>query len=179
MVDNNVVIIPAGTGTCLRLAGRNGAVMTPEAERLDSLIVEVRTAFHRLKAVSDQMHRDLGITAAMRAVMETVADDGPMTVPQIARARGVSRQHIQTSVDSLAATGLVGLKENPAHRRSPLVVLTRRGKSVFREIRRRERAVLEALAGGLPARRITAARATLQTLNARLQPRMTGESDDD
>lgn len=75
--------------------------------------------------------------------------------------------------------GLVELKDNPAHRRSPLVALTRKGKSAFRQIRRRERAVLEELAHGLPGRRIAAATATLETLSARLQPLMTEIDDDD
>src|SRR6185295_2962392 len=49
---------------------------------------------------------------------------GPQTVPALARSRPVSRQHIQTLADAMAAEGLLAFKPNPAHKRSPLVTLT-------------------------------------------------------
>lgn len=153
--------------------------MSPRARKLYALIVEVRAAFNRLKSISDDMNRDLGITAPMRAVMETIADEGPLTVPGIARRRGVTRQHIQVSVDTLADAALVELKHNPAHRRSPLVALSRKGSAAYREIRARESHVLEELAGELPARQIEAATSTLEALNARLEPLMTKDDEDD
>ena len=88
---------------------------------------------------------------------------GPRTVPDIARRKSVTRQHIQLLVDELVEAELVELRPNPAHQRSPLVALTRRGEAIFAAGRRREAPLIEQLAGGLDARK---AAATIQTLTA-------------
>lgn len=51
---------------------------------------------------------------------------GPLTVPQIARMRPTSRQRMQRLADELAAEGLVEFIDNPKHRSSKLVRLTRK-----------------------------------------------------
>ena len=114
-----------------------------------------------LKALADEMHEDLGVTASMRAVLESLADEDEQTVPQIARTKGVSRQHIQVIVDALTKGAFVVLRDNPAHKRSALVALTNRGQSTFKEIRRREQAILEKLAADLP---LNSLETTLKTL---------------
>ena len=95
-----------------------------KAEKMVALTQAVRGVFNRLKALSDELHGDLDVTTAMRAVMETLSDAGPMTVPQIAKLKGVTRQHIQLLADALVDGGLASVKENPAHRRSSLITLT-------------------------------------------------------
>jgi DNA-binding MarR family transcriptional regulator len=120
--------------------------MMPKARTLYQVIRQVRSCFNQLRALGDELHRDLGITASMRAVMESLAEDGEQTVPQIARVKGVSRQHIQVNVDELLSSALIVLRENPAHRRSPFVALTKKGHTAFKEMRGREAKTLELLA---------------------------------
>jgi DNA-binding MarR family transcriptional regulator len=43
----------------------------------------------------------------------------PLTVPQIARQMGLTRQAVQASVDRLLAGALVEARSNLDHRRSP------------------------------------------------------------
>jgi DNA-binding MarR family transcriptional regulator len=148
--------------------------MTPEAKNLYALIRSLRTGFNRLKAIADDMHRDLGTNASMRAVMEAIVDNGEQTVPEIARPKGVSRQHIQVNVDALLQAGLVTQRENPAHKRSPLIDLTAEGRRTFRKIQRREAKLLENLAADLPSGAVNTAAETLATLNellSQLQPK--------
>src|SRR5262245_28999821 len=109
-----------------------------KAERLVALTRAVRGLFNRLKALGDDLHGDLTITTAMRAVMETLAEAGPMTVPQIAKSKGVTRQHIQLLADALSGGGWVTVKDNPAHKRSSLIALTEKGKRMFAKMRVRE-----------------------------------------
>jgi DNA-binding MarR family transcriptional regulator len=59
---------------------------------------------------------------------------GPLTVPQIAKMRPVSRQRMQRLADELAAEGLVEFIDNPRHRRSKLVRRTVKGKARYREL---------------------------------------------
>jgi DNA-binding MarR family transcriptional regulator len=62
---------------------------------------------------------------------------GPLTVPQIAQMRPTSRQRMQRLADELAAEGLVEFIDNPKHRRSKLVQLTRKGDARYRELNAR------------------------------------------
>lgn len=142
------------------------------------LILEIRAAFRALRAFSDQMNEPRGITAARRAVMEYLSDHGAATVPQIAEAKSVSRQHIQTVADELVASGLAEWADNPAHRRSRLLALSLQGTKVFDDIRRDEAAYLQTLSQAMDAGSIATGRQALQELReglARLQQRRGGE----
>jgi DNA-binding MarR family transcriptional regulator len=143
-----------------------------KAEKMTALTAAVRAVFNRLKALGDDLHGDLAVTSAMRAVMETLSAEGPMTVPQIARAKGVTRQHIQLLADALAEAGLAAVKENPAHRRSSLIALTEKGKRTFAKMRAREIPVVSELANEFDAQDLDRATAVLTRLAARLETRM-------
>ena len=69
--------------------------------------------------------------------MRSLALLGPLTVPQIAQMRPTSRQRMQRLADELAAEGLVKFIDNPKHRRSKLVQLTRKGDARYRELNAR------------------------------------------
>ena len=109
----------------------------------DTLGREVRGLFHQLRATAEAIHEERGgLPVAQRAVLESLHRGGPATVPALARARPVSRQHIQVLVNALLEEGLVETLENPGHRRSPLVALTAAGRKRFEEMRARERRAL-------------------------------------
>src|SRR5215203_1468558 len=106
----------------------------------ERLAREVRLAFHELRAAAEALQHDPeGLTAGHRGVLESLTRDGPRTVPALARARPVSRQHIQVLVNRLLELGLVETRQNPAHERSSLVALTPAGARRFEAMHRRER----------------------------------------
>ncbi len=109
---------------------------------LAPLIARIPRLYFLLKALADQTHRDLGVTSAMRGVMVSLANGEPCTVPELARERPVSRQHIQTVVNDLMAAGLAVTQPNPSHRRSPLIALTDDGRRHLRLIQARESEML-------------------------------------
>ena len=143
-----------------------------KAEKLTALTQAVRGAFNRLKALGDQLHADLEITTAMRAVMETLAAEGAMTVPQIAKLKGVSRQHIQLLADALCEGELATVRENPAHKRSSLIALTDKGKRAFSKMSGREAPVVEDLARSFGIEELERATGVLQRLAAALDKRL-------
>src|SRR5262245_37627217 len=118
------------------------------ATDVEKIAREVRHLFQVLRALADVLHKDTGLNASTRAVMEALAE-GPRTVPDVARAKSVTRQHIQVLVDELVKSELIELRPNPAHLRSPLVALTRKGEAVFATVRKREAPLLDGLASGL------------------------------
>lgn len=108
------------------------------ASAVQALFTETVALFHRLRMVTDQVHGQGELTAGRRGILFELDRFGPRTVPQMARARPVARQHIQSLVDKLIADGLVELDENPAHKRSSLVRLSGRGKTLVDVMNRRE-----------------------------------------
>lgn len=140
--------------------------MNSNAADLYRLIVEIRRGFNALAAAGDALHSDLGVTSAMRALMEHLSEHGQATVPDIARAKNVSRQHIQQMANALEEMELLTFVANPRHKRSPFAALTPKGASVFTEIRRREADVLADLAGRLQGEDIAAAADTIARLRA-------------
>jgi DNA-binding MarR family transcriptional regulator len=150
----------------------SAAAAAPQA--LYAVIVEVRRLFHRLANVTDALHEDLGITAAQRAVLEALAETGAAAVPDLARRKGVTRQHIQTLANELEAARLLSPRPNPAHQRSPLLEVTEKGQRTFETIRGRERRILEAVALELEGRPVAPTVALLRDLGdlvERLSPR--------
>jgi DNA-binding MarR family transcriptional regulator len=108
----------------------------------EPLFDETRLLFHALKRWAEALHHGLGLTVPMRAVLELALRKGPRTVPDMARLRGVSRQHVQQQVDALLERGLVERVENPAHKRSPQIALTDQGRALIQNMRARELEVL-------------------------------------
>ncbi len=143
--------------------------MTEKEVRLYALFTEIRACFNRLRTLADDLHADIGVNPSMRAVMEVLNGSGKMTVPEIARQRGVSRQHVQTVMNSLESEGYVEPFDNPAHRRSPLFGLTAAGKSVFEEMARREVVPLQRLAAAIPEETIARAETSLRDIGRLLE----------
>lgn len=72
-----------------------------------------------------------------------------MTVSQIARRIGVSRQSARQTVQQLEQSNLVEFKNNPDHRRSPLVKLTADGIEVANVLRDRQAKLTHRFTDGL------------------------------
>jgi DNA-binding MarR family transcriptional regulator len=111
----------------------------------EKVLGETVALYHRLKVVADQIHRQGELTSGKGGVLAGLYHFGPQTVPQMARARPVSRQYIQTLVNELADEGLVELIGNPAHKRSHLVRLTERGEAIVEKMIKRQKKIVSKL----------------------------------
>ena len=153
--------------------------MTSREENLYALIRQVRTCFNQLKTLAEQLHRDLGVNPSMRAVLESLAADGPRTVSAIAKSKGVSRQHIQNIMNVLQDQGFVHPLENPAHKRSPLFKLSSEGSAAFDDVREREKQPLKRLAASITLQDLQHAESVLADLNQSLATEISkGEADE-
>jgi DNA-binding MarR family transcriptional regulator len=135
---------------------------------LVELVDEIRLQFHAWARLADVLHRDVGVSAPMRAVLEYLERNGPTPVPRIAQRRGVSRQHVQTIVNELLDAGLVDLRDNPAHQRSHLVALTADGRRTVDAVQRSERKALDFALGEVDDRELRSATDVLRRLRADL-----------
>ncbi|WP_181003402.1 MarR family winged helix-turn-helix transcriptional regulator [Microbacterium sp. CJ77] len=101
-----------------------------DVERLYSELFEAAGAGRRL---GEGIAARAGQTQARWQTLWTIGA-GSLTVPQIARRLGVSRQHTLRLTNDLAREGLVELVPNPDHKTSPLIELTPAGQETLAEI---------------------------------------------
>jgi DNA-binding MarR family transcriptional regulator len=113
-------------------------MLTATSHKLVKVLDEAVALNFRLLRVAEELHRQGPASSARRGILRTLSDEGPQSVPQMARARTVTRQHVQTLVNSLMEEGLVEVSKNPAHRKSSLIRLTKAGERAVRDHTRRE-----------------------------------------
>jgi DNA-binding MarR family transcriptional regulator len=89
----------------------------------------------RLTALAARMHGDGPLSGPRRTVLVGLARSGPSTVAHMARERAQSRQPM---VNALIADGLLESVPNPAHRHSPLITLTPKGRRAVQRIQQTE-----------------------------------------
>ncbi len=129
---------------------------------LESVLAETGALFHRLRHEAERIHGHGETSSGRRAILRGLSRLGPQTVPEMARARPVSRQYIQRLVNELTADGLVEAVENPAHKRSSLIQLTGAGQEKLEEMSARERELIDGLRIEVPPAELLQAAATLR-----------------
>lgn len=143
---------------------------SPSGTALSLLILDVFRLNGRLLAAGDRLVADLGLTSARWQVLGAIALTAmPAPVAWIARSMGLNRQGVQRIVNELVAEGFVALEENPHHRRAKLVTLTKKGQATYEAADRLQKPWINALAKGLNAGDIAAARRLLDTLRHRVE----------
>jgi DNA-binding MarR family transcriptional regulator len=144
--------------------------------KAEAITRRIRECCDHLDALYDALRQDVGITAAMRAVLEALYERGTQTVPQIARSKKVTRQHIQALADKLLASELISSQENPKDRRSPLLHLTEHGEAIVERMREREVGVLTEMSRALDDCDVDVALTTLDTLRTYLDKKRSEEA---
>jgi DNA-binding MarR family transcriptional regulator len=109
-------------------------VVDSKAEAIAELMLEVAQFFFRIRALGQKTGLITSWGGGVFGLMRSLASLGPLTVPQIAHMRPTSRQRMQRLADELAASGFVEFIDNPKHRRSKLVRLTRKGEARYQKL---------------------------------------------
>ncbi len=138
----------------------------PAYSAFDELVNETVLMFHRLRMTADEVHHQGEMSGGLRSILRSLDKQGAQTVPQMARIRSVSRQHVQMLVNQLAEEGLVEFLANPAHKRSPLARLTPQGKRTVDAMNRRENKLLGKSDLGVTEKKLREAAETLRTVRA-------------
>ena len=94
------------------------------------IIADIYELAGRLRDNGEAIARTVGQTQARWQVL-SAASGRPQTVPQIARALGVTRQNVQRIADLLVEEGAAEYRDNPDHRASPHLILTKPGRAAF------------------------------------------------
>ncbi|HEY8380742.1 MAG TPA: MarR family transcriptional regulator [Microvirga sp.] len=136
-------------------------------EAVYDIIRRIRPLFRHLVSAVEQNLVGTGISVSMRGVLELLAEAGPQTVPQIARALILPRQNVQVIVNALLALEAVEAHANPGHKRSPIIRLTTSGLSTFAQIKAGEMAVIMDAGSGLATSEVEACIRVLEHLKGR------------
>jgi DNA-binding MarR family transcriptional regulator len=120
-----------------------------KAEPVAELMLEVAQCFFRIRALGQKTGLITSWGGGAFGFMRSLALLGPLTVPQIAQMRPTSRQRMQRLADELAADRLVEFVDNPKHRRSKLVRLTRKGDARYCKLSARFLAIASTMGTGL------------------------------
>ncbi len=143
---------------------------TREGDAATEVVLATFRANGLLLAAGHQLAAEEGLTAARWQVLGAVAlARRPLTVPQIARRMGLTRQAVQASVNRLLAEALVETDENLDHRRSPLIRLTELGSQKYTAVDRRQIRWINELAAELKISDLAAAARLLHDLSDRLE----------
>jgi DNA-binding MarR family transcriptional regulator len=143
--------------------------LTPGGDAATDVVLRTFRANGLFLGAGDLLAAEEGLTSARWQVLGAIALAGrPLTVPQIARRMGLTRQSVQVSVNRLLGETLVEADDNPDHRRSPLIRLTELGSARYAAMERRQARWINELADGLEVSELSTAARVLQELSDRL-----------
>lgn len=106
---------------------------TGHSALLPLIVADIYELAGRFRAEGADIAATVGQTQARWQVM-SAASGASLTVAQIARRLGVSRQNVQRIADLLANEGWATFEPNPDHRGSPHLVLTKRGQAALLQL---------------------------------------------
>lgn len=115
------------------------ASLTDRGQEFSELLLEIFRVNGLLLSAGDALARPAGLTSARWQVLGVV-DHGPVTIAEVARTMGLTRQTVRQTAVSLASAGMLDYEDNPRDRRARLLVLTPRGRTALRSVERRQAA---------------------------------------
>lgn len=122
---------------------------------------EVLQAFFDLRSAGREVGAVTESGAGSWGLLRLVDEGGPVTMAEVARSRGVTRQYIQKLANELIGSGYLQLVDNPKHRRSGLLTLTPAGRRHLERMSESVRTELQQRCGDLDPSAVAGAVATL------------------
>ena len=139
-------------------------------EGVTELILRIFRVNGALLAAGDRLVAELGLTSARWQLLGGIADqEQPLSVAQLARKLGNTRQAVQRIANDLEAEGVVAFRINPLHKRAQLVELTNRGRELFERSMALQRPWAASLGRDLTASQVSEVCVTLDSLLVALE----------
>ncbi|WP_298442036.1 MarR family transcriptional regulator [uncultured Ferrimonas sp.] len=104
-------------------------------ELFTTIVLEMFKVGGMLNAQGDDMAEEFGMSSARWKVLGAIAKaQTALTVAQIARTMGQSRQATQRIADVMVKDGLLQWQDNPNHKRAKLTMLTPEGEKIYQQL---------------------------------------------
>jgi DNA-binding MarR family transcriptional regulator len=139
-------------------------------QRSHSQLDDVLTAVFRLNgsllSARDRLVKDLGLTNTLWQVLDEVSlEASPLSVAQIARRIGLTRQAVQRTTNDLVASGMATVSASPVDRRTHLIALTVKGAGALAAANERHREWLATFSSALGGDSLDKAADFMRTAN--------------
>jgi DNA-binding MarR family transcriptional regulator len=143
---------------------------TVEGAKVSEIILSTFRFYGLLYAAGDVLTASEGLSSARWQVLGAIFHaERPLTVPQIARRMGLTRQTVHVTVRRLVDDGLLELAPNEDHSRSHLVRFTELGAEKILAMDVRQAAFANKLGEGIDDESLDAALRVIEELSARLE----------
>ncbi|EAR61319.1 MarR family winged helix-turn-helix transcriptional regulator [Neptuniibacter caesariensis] len=110
-------------------------IIQPKHEIFTLVVLEVFKVVGQLNIDGDNMSREFNLTASRWKVLGTIGlSKQLLTVSEISRHVGQSRQAVQRLVDIMLDDGLLIMEENPNHKRAKYIKLTKLGQKIHERL---------------------------------------------
>jgi DNA-binding MarR family transcriptional regulator len=138
--------------------------MNKPPDLIPLIIADIYELAGLFRARGEAIAATIDQTQARWQVLSAASATPPLTVPRIARRLGVTRQAVQRIADLLAREGLAEFADNPDHKSSPHLMLTRQGEAALARLGGIARGTHDALAETLTNMDLAALRRDLRAL---------------
>lgn len=146
--------------------------MKSRSETLQSFTWELRRSFRDLAEAADAELDPLGLAVGDRALMEFLSrEDEPVSMAALARTYNVSRQHIHQSMRRPPLDALIDEYADPDDRRSVLVALNAKGRTLWKRVKAVDEAFFASLSPAFTQEELQQAHRVLRKLRASLLAR--------
>jgi DNA-binding MarR family transcriptional regulator len=143
---------------------------TPASNAVTDLIRAVLRMNATVQKSGTRLMQGTGITnARWQTLSELFALEKPVTVSELARCMGLTRQAVQRLADDMASDGLVEFAANPSNARAMHLLLTEPGKAAYEDALEREWQWANAIAEDFDVEQIACAVTLLEVITQKIQ----------
>jgi DNA-binding MarR family transcriptional regulator len=108
-------------------------------EIFTKVVLEVFKVGGLLNIDGDKLTKEFGLTASRWKILGAIElSKNLLTVPEIARYMGQSRQAVQRLVDLMVKDGLLIMTENPNHKRANFIRMTDKASAIYKQLGMRQ-----------------------------------------
>ncbi|TIH19209.1 MarR family transcriptional regulator [Marinifilum sp. JC120] len=140
-----------------------------DGEMLHGFFKALFGAWKSVEEVEEAIHLESGLSKAQKINLAHLISSGPMTVSDLAFARGVSRQSVQVGITAMVEQGHVQLVDNPRHKKAKLVEVTDHGRDLYEMSERAENEIIEKAFPGFDAAEVRTATRLLKDVRDKLE----------
>lgn len=143
---------------------------TNRGDLFTQLTLEIFKVSGLLTNEGDKMTKEYGLTASRWKILGAISfSSTSLTVPQIGRAMGQSRQAVQRLADVMVKDGLLQTTTNPNHKRAKYLELTDKGKDVYEAMFEKQVPWAEDCAEGIEEQALENALDMIRMVTAKLE----------
>jgi len=141
-----------------------------EGKLLTDIVLEIFKLNGFLILEGDQLTKELGLSSARWKVLGALSgSQNPITVPEIARTMGLTRQAVQRLANEMIKDGLLYSQMNPCHKRAKLLALTKKGKEFFEKLEQKQIQWVNSIADGFKAKDLQIVSSVLQKVTDKIE----------